>query len=76
MQYVTIKGMDYARIHTLAHSLGICTATVYKWRREGHLDFCWPLGRVMTFVDRETAERLIGLKITDAMGAFLESIEA
>lgn len=75
MQYVTIKGTDYVHIQTLAEGLNVSTATLYNWRRAGHIDFCWPLGRVMTFVSREVAERLMRSRITDAMGAFLKAME-
>lgn len=76
MQYVTINGSDYVHIQTLAEALNVSTATIYNWRRAGHIDFCWPLGRVMTFVTRETAERLMRLRITTAMGAFARGMEA
>jgi predicted site-specific integrase-resolvase len=75
MRYVTIDGTDYIHIQALASNLKVSTATIYNWRRAGHIDFCWPLGRVMTFVDRQTAERLLRLRITDAMGAFVKSME-
>jgi hypothetical protein len=75
MQYVTINGSDYIHIQALAVSLNVSTATIYNWRRAGYIDFCWPLGRVMTFVTRETSERLLRLRITDAMGAFVKSME-
>ncbi len=76
MQFISIDGKDYIQIQTLAQALGVCTASVYNWRRAGHVDFCWPLGRALTFVSRETAERLMRLKITDAMGAFVKNMEA
>lgn len=75
MQYVTIDGKDFVQIQTLAQALGVCTASVYNWRHAGHISFCWPLGRALTFVDRTTAERLMRLKITDAMGAFARNME-
>jgi predicted site-specific integrase-resolvase len=75
MQYIKINEIDYVHIQTLAEALNVSTATIYNWRRAGHIDFCWPLGRVMSFVTRETAERLMRLKITDAMGAFVKSME-
>jgi hypothetical protein len=75
MQYVTIDGKDFVQIQTLAQALGVCTASVYNWRKAGALDFCWPLGRAMTFVSRNTAERLMRLRITDAMGAFVKSMD-
>ncbi len=73
MQYITINGIDYVHIQTLAEGLNISTATLYNWRKAGHIDFCWPLGKVMTFVNRATAQRLMRLKITDAMGEFARS---
>jgi len=76
MQYVTINGTDYLHIQSLAEALNVSTATIYNWRRAGHIEFEWPLGRVMSFVRRETAERLFRLKITDAMGAFMRDIQA
>jgi len=75
MQFITINGNDYVHIQTLAEGLNVSTATLYNWRRAGHIEFEWPLGRVMTFVSRETAERLLRLKITDAMGEFVKSME-
>jgi len=75
MQYITINGTDYLHIQSLAEALSISTATLYNWRRAGHLQFEWPLGRVMSFVTRQTAERLMRLKITAAMGAFAKSME-
>ena len=76
MQYVTVNGTDFIQIQTLAESLGVCTATIYNWKRAGHLDFVWPLGKALTFVSKETAEHLMRLKITAAMGAFLKNMEA
>lgn len=76
MEYVTINGKDYVKIQSLAEALNVCTASIYNWRRSGNVDFAWPLGRALTFVTRETAERLLRLKITAAMGAFLKTIEA
>lgn len=76
MQYVTVNGIDYLHIQSLAEALNVSSATIYNWHRAGHLQFEWPLGRVMTFVSRETAERFIRLRITDAMGACLKSKEA
>ncbi|MGA2937692.1 MAG: hypothetical protein ABSF52_11410 [Syntrophobacteraceae bacterium] len=76
MNFITIDGQDFVQIQTLAQALGVCTASIYNWRRAGHVDFVWPLGRALTFVSRETAERLIRLKITSEMGAFLKHIEA
>lgn len=76
MEYVTVNGVDYVHIQTLAEALNVCTATVYNWRRAGHIAFEWPLGRVMTFVTRDTATRLMRLRITDAMGSFARSMEA
>jgi hypothetical protein len=76
MYYVTIKGIDYVHIQTLAEALNVCTATVYNWRKAGHIQFEWPLGKAMTFVTRETAERLFRLRITDEMGAFVRRMQA
>ena len=76
MQYVTVNGTDFIQVQTLAESLGVCTATIYNWKRSGAFDFEWPLGKALTFVSRQTAERLMRLKITDAMGAFLKNMEA
>ena len=73
MQYVTVNGNHYVHIQTLAEALNVSTATIYNWRRAGHINFCWPLGRVMTFVDRETAEKLRQLSIVSAVGAFVRS---
>lgn len=75
MQYVTIDGKDFVQIQTLAQALGVCTASVYNWRRAGHVDFVWPLGRALTFVSREAAERLMKLKITAGMKAFVRNME-
>ena len=74
--YVTIAGTDYLHIQSLAEALNVSTATIYNWRRAGHIKLEWPLGRVMSFVSRETAERLFRLRITDAMGAFVRDMEA
>ena len=76
MEYVTISGIDYVHIQTLAEALNVCTATVYNWKRAGHIEFKWPLGRVMTFVTRDTAEKLMRLRVTEEMGAFARSMEA
>jgi hypothetical protein len=76
MQFITIDGKDFIQIQTLAQALGVCTASVYNWRRAGLISFCWPLGRALTFVDRESAERLMRLKITAEMGAFMKAMEA
>jgi hypothetical protein len=75
MSYVTVDGKDFVQIQTLAESLGVCTATVYNWRRAGGFDFEWPLGKALTFVSRETAERLMRLKITPEMGAFIKDMK-
>jgi hypothetical protein len=75
MGYITIDGTDYLHIQSLAEALNVSTATVYKWRRQGLLQLEWPLGRVMSFVCRETVERLFRLRITDRMGAFVKSME-
>ncbi len=75
MQFIRINETDYVHIQSLAEALNVSTATIYNWRRAGHIEFCWPLGRVMSFVSRETAERLFRLRITDAMGAFVKSME-
>lgn len=75
MHYVTINGTDYLHIQSLAEALNVSTATIYNWRRAGHFEFEWPLGRVMSFVSRETAERLFRLKITAEMGAFARDME-
>jgi hypothetical protein len=72
--YVTVDGNEYVRLQTLAEALGICTASLYSWRKAGHIDFCWPIGRALTFVSRETAEELMRLKRTDAMGAFAQGV--
>ena len=74
INYVTVDGKEYVRLKSLAEALGICTASLYGWRKAGALDFCWPLGKALTFVDRETAERLLRLRITDSMGAFAQSV--
>jgi predicted site-specific integrase-resolvase len=76
MNFVTINGKDFVQIQTLAEALGVCTATVYNWQRAGHLAFSRPLGKALTFVSRESAERLMRLKITAEMGAFLKGMEA
>ena len=76
MEFITVNGTDYIKIQTLAQALNVCTATVYNWHKAGHVDFVWPLGRALTFVSRETAERLMRLKITAEMGAFLKTMEA
>ena len=76
MNYVTVNGADYVQVQTLAEALNVCTATVYNWKRAGLLDFVWPLGRALTFVPRETAERLFRLKITAAMEVFARTMEA
>jgi hypothetical protein len=75
MQYVTIDGQDFVQIQTLAQALGVCTASIYNWRRAGYVDFVWPLGRALTFVSREAAERLMPLKITAEMGAFMKTMD-
>lgn len=75
MQIVTIDGQDFVQIQDLAQALGVCTASIYNWRRAGHVDFVWPLGRALTFVSRETADRLMRLKITTEMRAFLWNTE-
>jgi len=75
MEFITVNGADYIKIQTLAQALNVCTATVYNWHKAGHLKFVWPLGRALTFVSRETAERLMRLNITDAMGAFMNTME-
>lgn len=59
MEYVTVNGRDFVQIQTLAEALNVCTATIYNWKRAGHFDFSRPLGKALTFVSRETAERLI-----------------
>ena len=46
INYVTVDGNEYVRLQTLAEALGICTASLYGWRKAGALDFCWPLGRL------------------------------
>ena len=74
MEIITVGGEDYLHIQSLAEALNVSTATIYNWRRAGHIEFEWPLGRVMSFVRRETAERLFRLKITDAMGAFVRDM--
>jgi hypothetical protein len=76
MKFITIDGQDYIQIQALAQALGVCTASVYNWRRAGLIGFCWPLGRALTFVDREAAERLMRLKITAEMGAFMKAMES
>jgi predicted site-specific integrase-resolvase len=76
MGYITVNGTDYVQVQTLAEALGVCTATLYNWKKAGHFDFEWPLGKALTFVSRQTAERLMRLKITSAMGAFARSMEA
>jgi hypothetical protein len=75
MEYVTVNGVDYVHIQTLAEALNVCTATLYNWRRAGHITFEWPLGRVMSFVRRDTATRLMRLRVTEAMGSFARSME-
>lgn len=76
MEYVTVNGSDYLQVQTLAEALNVCTATIYNWHKSGHLTFVWPLGKALTFVSRETAEKLFRLKVTATMGAFAKSIEA
>ena len=76
MEFVTVNGNEYVQIQTLAESLGVCTATIYNWRRTGAFDFEWPLGKALTFVSRRTAEGLFRRKITDAMGAFVKTMES
>lgn len=73
MDYVIVNGSEYIQVHSLAEALNVCPATIYNWRRAGHFDFEWPLGKAMTFVTRETAEHLLRLRITAAMGAFVRS---
>ena len=75
MEFITVNGTDYIKIQTFAQALNVCTATVYNWHKAGHLTFVWPLGRALTFVSRETAELLLRMKITDAMGAFARNME-
>ena len=72
MQFIRINGTDYIHIQSFAEAMNVSTATLYNWRKAGHLQFEWPLGRAMTFVDRGTAERLMRFRITDAMGAFVK----
>ena len=74
MEFITVNGTDYIKIQTLAQALNVCTATVYNWHKAGHLNFVWPLGRALTFVSRETAEKMLRLKITAEMEAFLKSM--
>jgi len=76
MEFITVNGTDYIKIQTLAQALNVCTATVYNWHKAGHLTFVWPLGQALTFVSRETAERLMRLKITAEMGAFMKTMES
>ena len=76
MDYVTYRGTDYLHIQSLAEAVGVSTATVRNWEKAGHLTFERPLGPVMTFVTRQTVERLMQLKITAAMGAFIRTKES
>jgi predicted site-specific integrase-resolvase len=75
MSYVTIDGKDYVHIDMACESLNVCRATFYNWRRAGHIEFAYPLGRALTFLSRETIETLMRLKITAAMGAFVKDME-
>ncbi len=74
IKYVTVEGNEYVRLQTLAEALGVCTASLYGWRKAGYIILCKPLGPALTFVDRETADRLLRLKITLTMGAFTEGM--
>jgi len=76
IEYVTVSGKDYVQIQTLAEAMGVCSATLYNHRKAGLIAFCYPLGKVLSFVTRETAERLMRLRITAAMGAFARNMEA
>ncbi len=75
IQYITVEGIDYVHIQSLAEALGVSTATVYNYRRAGQIEFSWPLGKVMTYVTREEAEKIFRQKVTDAMGAFARTME-
>ena len=73
MEYVTFRGRDYARIPAVARAVGKSEATLYNWRKAGFIEIEWPLGPAMAFVSRETVERLLRLKITAEMGAFVRA---
>ena len=75
MEYVTVNGIDYVHIQTLAEALNVCTGTLYNWRRAGHIEFELPLGRVMSFVRRDTAVKLMRLRLTEEMGAFARNMK-
>lgn len=71
MDYVTFQGIDYLHIQPAAKALGVSTVTVRNWEKAGHINLCRPLGPVLVFVTRDTFERLMSLRITAAMGAFI-----
>ncbi len=77
MEFITVNGSDYVQNSNTGpglkrlHGYGLQLAQM-----QDTCDFVWPLGKALTFVNRETAERLMRLKITAEMGAFLKNIEA
>jgi hypothetical protein len=73
MNYVTIAGRDYLLLQTFAQAINRTTATLYNYRRAGIVEFCYPLGKALTFVSRETVERFLRLRITEAIGAFADN---
>jgi len=75
MEFMKYRGNEYVHLQTLADSLGVCTATVRNWEKAGHLTFAKPLGPTLTFVTRETAERLMRLRLTEAMKEFARNME-
>ena len=76
MEIVVVNGREYIKIQSLATALNVCTGTVYNWRKAGTIEFCWPLGKSLTFVTRETADRLMRLRITEQMGAFIMEMKS
>lgn len=72
MDYMTYRGIDYLHLDSTARALGVTTTTIRNWQRAGHINFERPLGPALTFVKRETVERLLKLRITAAMGAFIK----
>ena len=46
INYVTVDGNEYVRLQTLAEALGICTASLYGWRKAGALISAGPWGRL------------------------------
>ncbi len=72
MDYMTYRGIDYLHLDTTARALGVTTTTIRNWQRAGHIKFERPLGPALTFVKRETVERIMQSRITPAMGAYIK----